>query len=337
LTQEGLEEKRRKVQALRDFQQTGDVKSLTPGLEPKEAALLPGAMMKQQLETGEKAVEFFNLNKKLLTPDMYPEFYQRSIEQFGDLAKNALRPPGSFKDDAEFYAHVWELDNKNAQLKASIEMAKHRFQNVRPGGAVIDMMQGGRPIYQNPVAPGTQQLLLDANNNPYWAQPGGDIRPGTKPYKVGTEKQPTPLSQQDQMIIDGIYAKTGGKYTKEQIAATLPAIKEQSKKTGAEATTGGQVKIDKDKSQAAAADARTDLTKEQLETKKTISTLLQALGQQPGPAVDPNQPAAGQPAPAAPVRPPKPNKSPYELLNKKTNTWMTLTKEQYKALTGRDK
>jgi hypothetical protein len=130
LKNEALNEAQAKQQALKTYQQSGDVNALIPAMTPAQAFEAKEGAQLRQIDLGLKAGNYFDKVKHNLTQEGYPVFRQDIINKFGKMAENYFPPPEQLDTPEKFEGMKWGVDEKLANFRAlpQVIAAQSRMQ-----------------------------------------------------------------------------------------------------------------------------------------------------------------------------------------------------------------
>lgn len=113
-----MEQEKAKRDAMKQYQATGDPKSLIPALTPEQALEAPARIQAQQLDLGLKASQYFDSIRPDLTWETYPKIRQEALSKFPDFAEQHFPPPEKMGGAENFDKWKWEKIEANARFKA---------------------------------------------------------------------------------------------------------------------------------------------------------------------------------------------------------------------------
>ena len=140
--QTALDREREKQTALKAYRDTGDVTSLYPVMEPKEAALLPKQLEAAQLKQMGEMADF--ADKRLLGMELgdYPAFRDEMITKFPGVNQSLFPPPERFGSPEEFNRYKTAGAMLAAKIKQAASPYMGRPVTLRPGDVAIDPATG---------------------------------------------------------------------------------------------------------------------------------------------------------------------------------------------------
>jgi hypothetical protein len=321
----GLQKERREQAAMEQYRQTGDPNVLLPAMTPQQAYLGPSTLAGKNAEVMKNAADFMDTWLSHIDETNYEPFREFVGKKLGSEFMQAMPPLDTIKDFPSFKEGE---KIKTARAKAFYDMQEKMRSPTRVGNDLVipGGPSGPQLLYRAPAVPKEwAPQLVDTETGPKPWVPGQPPPPGTT-GRLPTVKELSP--DQAATAEDWRLALESGKYKKGEylkFKADMAAGKAGAVKEAQEGTETGQLRKDKLK-------AEVQIKEEAFETGQRLRDLL---GVGPGGIKVPEKPST-KAAPTAPAKvPPKPGKSPYELYNKRTGKWDTLSKADYDRIVGK--